>query len=117
MTVFGTCSMQNISATQTTTAMMLASNVQEAMANVSFCDPIMGKTTFGAEGGESLATFDDVDDFDGQSLNPPIDALRTKIPEMSQFTQIVTVNPVNPDNLTTIYPKTVVNRTVLRIEV
>jgi type II secretory pathway pseudopilin PulG len=117
MALFGACSTQNINATQMTTAMLLASNIQEAMANVAFCDPIMGKTTFGPEGGESLATYDDVDDFDGLSINPPIDALRSGIPQMSQFSQVVSVVPVSPNNLTSVLPKTVVNRAVVRVQV
>src|SRR5581483_65163 len=108
---------QNLNASQMTTAMELATNIQEAMANLSFSDPIMGKTTFGPEGGESLQSFDDVDDFDGQTLSPPIDALRTQLSSMSQYSQVVSVDPVDPNNLSLILPKTVTNRSAVRIQV
>jgi hypothetical protein len=115
MSLFATCAVQNATATHMSVAMMLANNVQEAMANLAFSDPIMGKSTFGPEGGETLSTFDDVDDFDGQSFNPPIDGLRGNINDMSQYTQIVTVDPVDPNQLTLTLPKTITNRTVMRI--
>ena len=80
MSLFAACTQQNLTATRMTTAMELATNIQEAMANLAFADPITGKTTFGPEGGEKLSSFDDVDDFDGQTITPPIDALRRRYP-------------------------------------
>jgi len=115
MSLFAACARQNATATRMSAAMMLANNVQEATANLAFSDPIMGKSTFGPEGGETLSSFDDVDDFDGQSLNPPIDGLRGNISEMSQYTQVVSVDPVDPNQLTLTLPKTITNRSVLRI--
>lgn len=117
MSLFGACSMQNISASQSTTAMMLAGNIQEAMANLSFADPITGTMTFGPEGGETLASFDDVDDFDGQNLSPPIDSTRATIPDLSQYSQLISVTPVDPNNLTTTLPKTTTTRTAVRVQV
>ena len=38
------------------------------MANLAFSDPIKGTTNFGPETGETLATFNDVDDFDGENI-------------------------------------------------
>ena len=40
-----------------------------------------------------------MDDFDGSSFNPPIDATRTQIPQLSQYTQVVTVLPVFANKL------------------
>ncbi|MGH7180055.1 MAG: hypothetical protein ACREJC_21940 [Tepidisphaeraceae bacterium] len=91
--------MQNRTAADMTTAMLLASNVREAMTGLSFRDPYTGTTTFGPETGETLATYNDVDDFDGRSFSPPIDSLRATIPSMSQYTQFVAVMPIYPNKL------------------
>jgi type II secretory pathway pseudopilin PulG len=117
MSLFAACSQQNNNASEMTTAMELATNIQEAMANLAFADSITGTTHFGPEGGETLSSYDDVDDFDGQSLNPPIDALRARIPNMSQYTQVISVDPIDPNNLSTTLPKTITNRTAVRVKV
>ena len=93
--LFAACTQQSITANQMTTAMLLAGHIREAMVGLSFNDPISGKTNFGFEAGETLASFDDIDDFDGQTFNPPIDSLRATITSMSQFTQVVSVVPVS----------------------
>jgi len=117
MSLFAACSQQNSNASRMTAAMMLAQNVQETMASMAFADPVSGKTTFGPETGEAIATYDDVDDFDGQVINPPIDAMRATIPAMSQYSQAVTVDPVDPNQLSLTLPKTVVNRVAVRVRV
>lgn len=102
---FMACTLQTRESTQMATAMMLTTNIQEMMGGLSFCDPGSGRGSFRAESGEVLATFDDIDDFDGVhdsgeiGLNPPIDALRQPIPELSQFTQVISVWPVYPNKL------------------
>jgi len=97
--LYATCSMQNRFSGNMTTAMLLANNVQEAMAGATFNDPLSGKLVFGPEAGETLATFDDVDDFDNQTFNPPIDSMRQPIEELSKYSQSVTVVPVYPNRL------------------
>lgn len=99
MQLFASCSQQNQAASQMSIALMLASNIQEAMGGLSFSDPGTAGTYFGPEPGESLATWDDVDDFDGGRFNPPIDSLRRTIPEMTRYTQVVSVWPVYPSKL------------------
>jgi prepilin-type N-terminal cleavage/methylation domain-containing protein len=94
MGLFAACTQQNRVGTNMTAAMLLASHVQETMAGLSFNDPGYGASYYGPESGETLATFDDVDDFDGQVFNPPIDALRRPLPELGSFTQQVSVVPV-----------------------
>jgi hypothetical protein len=101
MQLFASCSTESGVAINSTTARMLAENVREAMANLAFADPVSGTAKWGPEDGESLATYDDVDDFDGPTktgltFNPPIDAMRATIPQLAKYTQIVTVMPVNP---------------------
>ncbi len=95
--LFGACTKQNRASAQTTVAMMLGRHVQEAMLSLPFTDPNPISATFGAETGETLATFDDVDDFNNQSFNPPIDALRQPIDELAKYTQTVSVTSVNPN--------------------
>lgn len=97
MQLFAACSKQNNAGAQMTTALLLATNVQEAMAGLTFNDPFQAATTFGPESGETLATYNDVDDFDGRSFNPPIDSFRQGIPDLSQYQQVVTVVPVQPN--------------------
>jgi type II secretory pathway pseudopilin PulG len=93
MQLFATCSVQNRASNQMTAAMLLCDNVREAMAGLNFNDPTTGKTTWGAEE-SGVAAFDDVDDFDGQTFDPPIDSLRATIPTMSQYSQVVAVVPI-----------------------
>ena len=55
-------------------------------------------TTLGAESGETLSTYDDVDDFDGfnsTALGAPIDAGRNALTELAAFSQAVTVERVS----------------------
>lgn len=99
MELFFACTRQNRYGTQQTTAMFLANNIRETMAALSFNDPITASTAFGAESGEMLATYDDVDDFDAGRFGPPIDATRATIPELAAYTQEVSVVPVYPTKL------------------
>jgi hypothetical protein len=101
MALVGALTGQNATATKMTTAMLLASHVQECMEGLSFNDPAYASAYFGPEPGEMLASFNDVDDFDGQSLSPPIDAARQPIAALSQYTQVVTVLPVFANKLNT----------------
>ena len=98
--LFAACTQQNSVAAQGTTAMLLASHIQETMAGLPVLDPSYANTYFGPEPGEVLRTYNDVDDFDGSSFNPPIDSTRTQIPQMAQYTQAVTVVPVLANKLT-----------------
>lgn len=101
MRVFASCSQQNIVSNQMSTAQMLASNVHEAVVGLSFADPTFAHKYFGPEPGETLASYNDVDDFDGASFNPPIDSLRQQITGLGQYTQVVSVWPVYPNKLST----------------
>jgi prepilin-type N-terminal cleavage/methylation domain-containing protein len=94
-----TCTQANDFSKQTTIAMLLADHITEAMDGLPFNDPYLVRTYFGPEPGETLATFNDVDDFDGSSFNPPIDSLRNAMPQFSQFTQVISVWPILPGQL------------------
>jgi prepilin-type N-terminal cleavage/methylation domain-containing protein len=105
MSLFAACSQQNRASARMSVAMMLANNVQEVLGGLTFADPGLSTTYFGPEPGETLPTFDDIDDFDGiadsglTGLNPPIDSLRQRITDMPQYTQVISVWPVYPSKL------------------
>lgn len=95
MQLFGACTTGNAYGNAVTTASMLGNNVRETMQGLAFNDPIAGSTNFGMEAGETLANFNDLDDFDGQVFNPPIDATRSALANFSRYSQVVTVMPVD----------------------
>lgn len=105
MQLLAICTTQNRAGAEITIATLLAENVRETMAGLPLSDPIFGHATFGAESGQSLAGYDDIDDFDGVTLNPPIDAFRQPVTELSHYTQIVSVSPVQPAQLSTAVSK------------
>ena len=81
-------------------AEFLIEQIREMTATLPVVDPDSGKTTFGAEE-MSLADYDDLDDFDGKSLSPPIDISRIQMTDLSAFTQQITVSNVSHANLQT----------------
>jgi type II secretory pathway pseudopilin PulG len=94
MQLFAACTQQNRIGQNMTTAMLLAGHIQETMAGLSFNDPAYATTYFGPEPGQTPASYDDVDDFDGAAFSPPIDSRRQQIIGQTQYTQMVTVQPV-----------------------
>jgi type II secretory pathway pseudopilin PulG len=99
MRLFASCGQENRVATNMTSAMLLGQNIREAMNGLAFNDPYTDTTVFGPEAGETLSNYNDLDDFDAQTFNPPIDSLRRTITAMSQYTQVVTVAPIFPNKL------------------
>ena len=97
MELFSACTMENQRSAQVTTAQMLCANIQEMTTNLAFKDPFYATSTWGAEPAESIMSFNDVDDFDGLSFNPPIDSTRAAIPQLAKYTQVVTVMPIDPN--------------------
>jgi prepilin-type N-terminal cleavage/methylation domain-containing protein len=103
MQLFSSCTRDNQAAVAMTSAVMLSESIGEVTQGLPFSDPQTGRSVFGAEPGETQMDYDDVDDFDQQSFNPPIDAQRNPISDLAQFTQLVTVVPVlanDPDSNT-----------------
>ena len=96
--LFAACTSQNTAANRMTAAMLLTSHIQECMAGLPFNDPF-NPSHFGPEAGETLATYNDIDDFDGSRFNPPIDATRQPLPNQSQYTQLISVMPVYTNQL------------------
>jgi len=98
MELFYAMATQNRQATRLTSAAMLATHIREICTTQPIVDPILGSSTFGPETGESLSSFDDIDDFNNASFNPAIDAQRNAIDEAGVFTQKISVVPVNSNN-------------------
>lgn len=95
---------QNGAGAKMTTALALAGNVRELTLDLSFSDPSQ-TPAWGPETGETtLASYDDLDDLDGRSFNPPIDARRQTIADQAEWTQVVSVQCVDPDLITTVVP-------------
>ena len=101
--LFGAVTQSNREARRLTVASGLARHLEESMAHLPYDDPITRGANFGAEPDESsLAAFDDLDDFHGldtADLGAPVDALRLAIPELSQYSQRVTVTRVDGRSL------------------
>ena len=97
MELFSACTMENQKSAQITTSQMLAGNIQEMMVDLDFKDPFYATTNFGPEPGETTPIFNDVDDFDGMEYTPPLDASRAPINELSKYTQVIHVMPVDPN--------------------
>ena len=85
------------------TAINLAKSVRELMIGMPINDPVT-PTNWGAENGENLASYNDIDDFDGKSYTPPIDARRTSITALSDWSQAIRVQTVDPNLLTSTVP-------------
>jgi len=85
------------------TAINLAKSVREMMIGMPIADPVT-PTHWGSENGENLATYNDIDDFDGKTYSPPIDARRTSVTALGDWSQKITVKTVDPNLLTSTVP-------------
>jgi len=135
-----TTTQQNRYTQRLTTGSLLAENVREMMAGLPFSDPSNGTLTFGKEGSETLATFNDVDDFDGFDSTAradiaagqpvgPVDAARRVItqtvggvtsvpPEWANWRQQIAVDPItDAQNLNGLATKPYPARTCVRVTV
>ncbi len=88
----------NGAGTDLSTAEFLVEQVRELTALLPVVEPESDVWAFGPEAGETLATYDDLDDFDGLSFSPPIDADRNSLNDLAAYSQQVTVENVNASN-------------------
>ena len=88
----------NGAGTDQSTAEFLIGQIRELTALLPVIDPQDQLATFGFETGETLATYDDLDDFDGANYSPPIDAERVVLNQFSAFSQQITVENVSASN-------------------
>jgi len=88
----------NSAGTDLSTAEFLVEQIRELTALLPVIDPGSTVWTFGPESGETLATYDDLDDFDGTSFSPPINANRSPLNDLAAYSQQVTVENVSTSN-------------------
>jgi prepilin-type N-terminal cleavage/methylation domain-containing protein len=87
----------------TSTAEFLVEEIRCMMMPLEVLDPETGIDVFGAEIDEvSVADYDDLDDFDEVTFNPPIDVSGAVLNDFSMYSQIVTVENVDPADLTSV---------------
>lgn len=112
---------KNFWASHLSTATYLANEIREATWYLPQRDPVTGEANWGPESGglggeDTVADFDDLDDFDGNGGGMifsaddgtgPINARREVIPNMDGWSQIVRVFNVAPDNIS-VNPDTLV---------
>ena len=84
-----------------TTAEFLIDQIRELTAVLPVVDPEGGTATFGPEEA-TLAAYDDLDDFNGRTFSPPIDAGRTPLTSLARYSQVITVDNVSATNLQTV---------------
>ena len=88
--------MANGAGTDLSTAEFLFEQIRELTTPLPVSDPdSTGWSHFGAETGESLADYDDLDDFDGTTFSPPISAHRDILNIFDAYSQQITVENVN----------------------
>lgn len=80
------------------TAEFLFEQIRELTALLPVIDPETELATFGPESGETPASYDDLDDFDGASFSPPINADRNVLNNFSAYSQQITVENVSASN-------------------
>lgn len=98
----------NISHTQanahgmyTTTAEFLIEEIRAMTMPMAFVEPDEVPDTFGPDEGEvDVGDYDDLDDFDGVTFSPPVDVNGNSLNDFSEYSQIVTVESVNPADFT-----------------
>lgn len=93
----GSLTKVNAVGTELSTAEFLLEQIRELTDLVAVIDPEQGTAVFGAEEG-SLASYDDVDDFDNASFNPPVSSDRQVLNDFAAYTQTVIVENINPSN-------------------
>ena len=93
----GSFTRANAAGTDLSTAEFLIEQIRELTTTLPVVDPNTETTTFGPEEA-SLAGYDDLDDFDGASFSPPINADRQTLNDFAAFTQQITVQNVSANN-------------------
>jgi Tfp pilus assembly protein PilV len=98
--------MSNSTAAELTTAVNLANNVHEIAVSLPFTSATNPtSTTFKDSGGPKNYTY--LWDMNGDTYSPPLDIQRNPITTYSNWSQVVTINSVDPTNLTAARPNSV----------
>ena len=98
MAANGAFTKANGAGTDQSTAEFLIGQIRELTMLLPVIDPEDEIATFGPESGETLATYDDLDDFDSASYSPPISAERTPLNQFSAYNQQIAVENVSASN-------------------
>lgn len=93
----GSFTKANGAAVDLSTAEFLVEQLRELTTMLPVVDPQTGISTFGPEEA-ALTDYDDLDDFDGASFSPPINANRQPLNDFAAFTQQITVQNVRSSN-------------------
>ena len=91
----GAFTQANGAGVELSTAEFLIEQIRELSAVLEVIDPNTGVATFGPEASETLADYDDLDDFHGAVFSPPISADRNSLTDLSAYSQQITVENVN----------------------
>ncbi len=85
------------------TAEFLIEQLRELTAVLPVVDPDTGTSYFGPESGETtVSAYNDLDDFDGATICPPVDVTGAPLTEFASFTQQVSVENVSASSLETV---------------
>ena len=95
------------------TAEFLIEQIRELSTVLEVIDPNTGMATFGPETSETLADYDDLDDFNGAVFCPPISADRNTLTDLSAYSQRITVENVSASD----FEQVVGNHTSLFVRV
>jgi len=93
----GSFTMANDAGADLSTAEFLIEQIREMTTMLAVIDPETETTTFGPEE-TSVAGYDDLDDFDGQTFSPPINANKVPMASYPTFSQQVVVENLDPSN-------------------
>ncbi|MFC1604173.1 prepilin-type N-terminal cleavage/methylation domain-containing protein [Planctomycetota bacterium] len=88
----------NGAGTDLSTAEFLIGQIRELTMLLPVIDPQDELSTFGPESDETLAGYDDLDDFNGATFSPPINANRLPLNDLAAYSQQVTVENVDKSN-------------------
>lgn len=91
----GAFTQANASGAELSTSEFLIEQIRELTTVLPVIDPNTGTATFGPEASETLANYNDLDDFNGASFSPPISADRNTLADLSAYTQQITVENVS----------------------
>ncbi|MBW8017226.1 MAG: prepilin-type N-terminal cleavage/methylation domain-containing protein [Planctomycetes bacterium] len=100
----------NISHTQanaygmhTSTAEFLIEEIKAMTMPLEVTDPNSGTSVYGPEADEIAVTdYDDLDDFDGVTFNPPVDVNGNVLSDFSEYSQVVIVENLDPGDFTNV---------------
>ena len=91
----GAFTQANAAGAELSTSEFLIEQIRELTTALPVIDPSTGTSTFGPETSETLANYNDLDDFNGASFSPPISADRNTLADLSAYTQQITVENVS----------------------